>query len=101
MRRSGTGAVEPRVRVGAEVLVEEQAHRLRGRRVAILTNGAALDGQARWVVDRVVEAGAQLVALFAPEHGLRGEAQAGVRSEERRVGNRYRLARSEKEAKEQ
>jgi len=78
MRRSGTGAVKPRVRVGAEVLVEEQAHRLRGRRVAILTNGAALDGQARWVVDRVVEAGARLVALFAPEHGLRGEAQAGV-----------------------
>src|SRR5690606_10040357 len=78
MRRSGTGAVKPRVRVGAEVLVEEQAHRLRGRRVAILTNGAAIDGQARWVVDRLVEAGAQLVALFAPEHGLRGEAQAGV-----------------------
>ncbi|BAS28280.1 exo-beta-N-acetylmuramidase NamZ family protein [Limnochorda pilosa] len=73
------GPPSPRVRVGAEVLVEDLAGRLQGRRVALLTNGAAIDGQARWVAERVVEAGARLVALFGPEHGLRGEAQAGVK----------------------
>lgn len=78
---AGTG---PRVRVGVEVLVEDQAQRLAGRQVAILTNGSAIDGRARWVVDRVVAAGARLVALFGPEHGLRGEAQAGVHVEDAR-----------------
>lgn len=73
-----------RLRLGAEVLVEERAAQLAGRRVAVLTNGAAIDGRARWIVDRVVETGARLVALFGPEHGLRGEVQAGVHIDDAR-----------------
>ncbi|MBE3574878.1 MAG: DUF1343 domain-containing protein [Firmicutes bacterium] len=46
--------------------------------MGLLLNQASVDSRLHWTLDRLLAAGAQVVALFGPEHGLRGEAQAGA-----------------------
>ena len=51
---------------------------LEGKRVGLLTNYSAVDQQYRYISDRLAaDPDVDLVAFFAPEHGLRGEHQAG------------------------
>lgn len=53
---------------------------IRGKRVALLTNPTGVDGQLNLIADIINEApDIKLVAFFAPEHGLRGDLQAGGR----------------------
>ena len=53
---------------------------VRGKRVGLITNHTARDGDGRSTIDLLNDApGVQLVALFAPEHGIRGVAQGGAR----------------------
>ena len=69
------------VLTGIDVLRGEGFARLRGRRVGLLTNhtGRARDGAT--TIDLLREApGVSLVALFSPEHGIRGILDAGVPS---------------------
>ena len=66
---------------GVDVLREEGFRRLSGRRVGLLTNrtGRARDGAS--TIDLLAEAsGVELVALFSPEHGIRGELDGPVPS---------------------
>jgi len=63
----------PPVLTGIDVLREEHFARLQGRRVGLVTNhtGRARDGAS--TIDLLHEApGVTLVALFSPEHGIRG-----------------------------
>lgn len=61
----------PSVLPGIDVLRAEGFSRLRGRRVALLTNLAARTRDGQLTVDAVRGAtGFELVSLFAPEHGL-------------------------------
>lgn len=63
---------------GIEVLVRDSLHLLRGKRVGLITNhtGRARDGTSS--VDLLFRTpGVRLTALFGPEHGIRGAAQAG------------------------
>ncbi|HEY7717387.1 MAG TPA: DUF1343 domain-containing protein [Pedococcus sp.] len=51
---------------------------LRGHRVGVVTNPTGVLGSLRNVVDEMHESGAvDLRAVFGPEHGFRGTAQAG------------------------
>jgi uncharacterized protein YbbC (DUF1343 family) len=51
-----------------------------GRRVGLITNHTAVDHRLRSAVDLLHESEAvDVVALFGPEHGVRGDAQAGVK----------------------
>lgn len=72
-----TNAPGPTVRVGAEVLVDEGFAALDGARVGLIANQTSLvDG--RHLIDVLHEAAnVELVAVFAPEHGVRGTAGAG------------------------
>ena len=66
------------VRLGIEVLLEQRLDLLRGKRVALVTNATGLDSQLRSDVDRfAAHPDFYLVALFGPEHGVRGDVQAG------------------------
>jgi uncharacterized protein YbbC (DUF1343 family) len=65
------------VRVGLEVLEAEQARRLRGRRVGLLCHAASVTSDGRHAVDVLRALDVTIARLFAPEHGLRGEAPAG------------------------
>lgn len=72
----------PSVRPGIEVLLDDSSHLVHGRRVGLITNhtGIARDGTS--AIDLLVAAdGIELVALFAPEHGIRGTAPPGQRVE--------------------
>ncbi len=72
-----TSPVTTRVRPGLEVLVEDSAHLVTGRTVALLSNQAGVDRQGRHGVDVLRDHGVNLVAIFSPEHGFRGMAAPG------------------------
>jgi len=64
------------VRTGLDLLVAENAQRLRGRRVGLLAHPASVDHDLRHIVPILhVALGRDLCALFGPQHGLRGETQ--------------------------
>lgn len=65
---------------GIEVLLRDSLSLLRGKRVGLITNQSGRDRQGRSDIDLLYHApGVKLVALFAPEHGIRGTAEAGAR----------------------
>jgi uncharacterized protein YbbC (DUF1343 family) len=67
------------VRPGVEVLLTDSLHLVEGRRVGLITNHTGMDRQRRSTIDLLAEHPAvELVALYAPEHGLRGEANEGA-----------------------
>lgn len=71
-------ARQQKVRVGIEVLEGRNFEGLRGKRVGLVTNPSGVDSRLRSTID--ILAGAKdvnLVALFGPEHGVRGDAYAG------------------------
>ncbi len=66
------------IRVGIEVLRERGFDILRGKRVGLITNPTGVDRQLRSTIDILNEAPeVNLVALFGPEHGVRGDQHAG------------------------
>lgn len=66
------------VRSGLEVLLTERLDLLAGRRVGLVTNHTGVDRRLESTVDLLAaRPGVTLTALFAPEHGLRGDRQAG------------------------
>jgi uncharacterized protein YbbC (DUF1343 family) len=75
------GSAGPAVQPGIDVLQGEGFARLRGLRVALLTNLAAQTRTGQLTVDAVRGAGGvQLAALFAPEHGLEATADSDIAS---------------------
>lgn len=63
------------VRVGAE-RTGEYLTQLTGKRVAVVTNQTGLIGKTH-LVDSLLALKVNVVKVFAPEHGFRGEADAG------------------------
>jgi uncharacterized protein YbbC (DUF1343 family) len=69
-----------RVRLGIEVLLTDSIHLVRGKRVGLITNHTGITPDGRSSIDLLHRApGVRLTALFAPEHGIRGQAAAGER----------------------
>lgn len=61
------------VLTGIEVLKRESFRQLRGRRIGLITNHTGMDREWRSTIDLLHDApGLELVALFSPEHGIRG-----------------------------
>jgi uncharacterized protein YbbC (DUF1343 family) len=72
-------AAVPHVLPGDDVFVTETWRELAGRTIGIVTNASGVLSDGTSVVD-AVRANAQIrvKALFAPEHGLRGDRDAGA-----------------------
>ena len=71
------GAVA-QVKPGIEVLRDMDFAPLKGKKVGLLTNPTGVDNNLKSTVDILAEApGVNLVALYAPEHGVRGNIYAG------------------------
>lgn len=71
----GQEAVVP----GVEVLLADSLTLVRGRSVALITNQTGLTRSGESSIDLLNRAeGVELVALLSPEHGIRGEAEAGA-----------------------
>lgn len=63
---------------GIEVLLEDPPDLLRGKRIGLVTNPTGVDRELRNNIDLLAShPDLNLVALFGPEHGVRGSAQAG------------------------
>jgi uncharacterized protein YbbC (DUF1343 family) len=68
----------PVVRPGIDVLLAGGAAPLLGKRVGLITNHTGLTASGESTADRLARhPGLQLVALFGPEHGIRGQAAGG------------------------
>jgi len=66
---------------GIDVLAAENFARLRGKHVGLLTNQTGRSRQGTSTIDLLAHApGVTLVALFSPEHGIRGQLDDKVAS---------------------
>lgn len=75
----GAQAANPPVRPGIEILLDDTANPLVGRRVGLITNHSGMDRHGTSTIDLLVAAPEiELVALFAPEHGIRGQEADGA-----------------------
>ena len=73
---------EVKVKTGVEVLRERNFAGLRGRRVGLVTNPSGVDRNLKSTIDILFEApDVNLVALYGPEHGVRGDVYAGGKVE--------------------
>lgn len=64
------------IQTGLARLVADGASILEGRRLGLLCNPTAIDGEFRHVVDLLsTRPDLKVTALFGPEHGVRGDAQ--------------------------
>ena len=73
------------VRPGLDVFLAGVPGELRGKRIGLITNHSAIDRAGRPAIDLIAEhPDLKLVALFAPEHGIRGTAAAGAKVEDER-----------------
>ena len=70
------------VKPGIEVLRDANFELLKGKRVGLITNPTGVDRNLKSTVDILFEAeGVNLVALYGPEHGVRGDIPAGEKVE--------------------
>lgn len=66
------------IKTGIEVLKEENFKCLEGKRVGLITNPTGVDNNLKSTIDILHEAtNVNLVALYGPEHGVRGDVHAG------------------------
>ncbi len=66
------------VKPGVEVLRDNGFKELAGKKVGLITNPTGIDNNLKSTIDILHEApNVELVALFAPEHGVRGDVHAG------------------------
>lgn len=71
-----------RVKPGVEVLRDEAFAPLKGKRVGLVTNPSGVDSRMVPTIEILMKAPeVNLVALFAPEHGVRGDIWAGGKVE--------------------
>jgi uncharacterized protein YbbC (DUF1343 family) len=79
------GAQPVEVLPGVEVLVRDHAAELVGKRVGILTNPTGVTRNLESTIDAVRSIpDVEVVRLFSPEHGLRGQHYAGDKVDESR-----------------
>ncbi len=67
------------VKTGIEVLKQQNFEILKGKRVGLITNPTGVDKNLKSTIDIMFESpNVNLVALFGPEHGVRGNFSAGA-----------------------
>lgn len=70
----------PPIRPGIETFLADVPRALRGKRVGLITNHSGIDRSGTLDIDLIAKhKDLKLVALLAPEHGIRGTAQDGER----------------------
>ena len=68
------------VKPGIDVLIEKQRNLIDGKRLGLITNPTGITSQFKSTIDALNEVpGAKLIALFGPEHGVRGDIPGGER----------------------
>ena len=80
MAGAGQTQIMPRLKTGTVLCgadrIDEYLPLLRDARVGVVANATSQVG-GQHLVDRLIRSGIRVVRIFAPEHGFRGEAEAG------------------------
>lgn len=78
--RAGAEPVPPaRIELGDEVFLGSYWHSLNGRSVGVITNPSGVTSRLESIVDAIRNHGdIRLKAIYAPEHGFRGDRGAGA-----------------------
>jgi len=72
---------QPKVKLGIDVLKEDYKF-LVGKKVGLITNATGFDSKLNSTIDIIYNLpGVKLIALFGPEHGVRGDIPAGEKVE--------------------
>ena len=66
------------VELGIDTLLAIRPNWLRKARIGLLANQASVDSRLQHTRDRLLEAGVNLTAIFAPQHGYFAEQQANM-----------------------
>ncbi|WP_153726170.1 exo-beta-N-acetylmuramidase NamZ domain-containing protein [Heliorestis convoluta] len=75
---SGISEAAQQFKLGNEVLMEKYHHLIAGKKVGLVTNQSGVNRQGVSTIDVLAkDLTVQLVALYAPEHGIDGVAKAG------------------------
>ena len=78
--QQSSGLPPASVSPGVEQFLADVPAVVRGKRVGLITNHTGVDASGVSIIDRLFASrDVKLVALFAPEHGLRGTAADGVK----------------------
>ena len=73
-----TAQNSPKVKMGIEVLQSNNFKLIEGKRIGLVTNPTGVNSDLKSTIDILHEApNVQLVALYGPEHGVRGNIHAG------------------------
>jgi uncharacterized protein YbbC (DUF1343 family) len=76
--RPAAGPAIAAVKPGVQVFLEKHLDLVKGKRVGLITNPTGADSRLRSTIDLFQgNPEIRLVALYSPEHGVRGNAQAG------------------------
>ena len=84
-------ASEPEIKVGAES-ISEYLPMLKNKRVAIVGNQTSVIGST-FLVDTLLSLGIDVTLLFAPEHGFRGNHDAGEKVKHSQVYKNWLVIR--------
>lgn len=67
-----------KVKLGVDVFFEKHVGLVKGKKVGLITNPSGVNGRLQSTIDLFRNhPGVELAALYGPEHGVRGNAQAG------------------------
>ncbi len=72
------GPPAPRVKPGADVLLEKRLDILRGKRIGLITNRSGRVSSGDHLLDALLARHVDVTALFGPEHGILGSEPAGA-----------------------
>ncbi|EKD33998.1 MAG: hypothetical protein ACD_75C02513G0002 [uncultured bacterium] len=81
MEKEAAAADNKGFRTGIDVLVRDRFAQLAGMRIGLITNHTGVDAEGKATLDLLRHApGMQVKAIFSPEHGLTGTADAMIPS---------------------
>lgn len=80
-----TTAKAPKVLTGIDMLKRQNFKPLQGKRIGLITNPTGVNRYLKSTIDILHDApNVQLVALYGPEHGVRGDIYAGAKVQDQK-----------------
>jgi len=78
---SFAGLRPPLFKLGDEVLLSSGIDELKNKKIALLTNQTGILSNGTHIIDAMVEKGINVVKIFSPEHGIRGDENYSAQDE--------------------
>jgi uncharacterized protein YbbC (DUF1343 family) len=69
-----SSSLEAQVKIGLEVLLEDQLDLIKGKKLGIIANHTSLDAAGKHIVD-LLRPHTRVTAILGPEHGFRGNVE--------------------------